>query len=255
MRYFVLMASVGCLGSGCDGDGVHGGGTDYRPESVAMAEATVNVGFALDREATHRTTRVAAYRLSRQPISVGEFRACVSAGACSAPELSKGACATPHRAVAPGATYSAEGAEDLPVTCASGRQAAQYCSWVGGRLPTMAQWLYAARGESVRRFPGAESMCSSHWRKSWSSGDACCETDCGTALRASIDRVPEHASVAGVMTFHGELVQPGSEPGECKSKEACFVSSGRPGAIDSVAAVESLQGRLATFRCAWTEAE
>jgi len=80
-----------------------------------------------------------SYRIDRREVSQGDYRRCVDANRC-----------TPSRLSSADARL---GADDQPVVGIDATQAERYCAWVGGRLPTEAQWERAARGGGSRHFP------------------------------------------------------------------------------------------------------
>jgi formylglycine-generating enzyme required for sulfatase activity len=86
----------------------------------------------------HQVT-LSAYYIDRTEVTVSAYRRCVEVGRCAAPPYASG-----------GRRFDQP---DYPVTLVSWNDANDYCRFVGGRLPTEAEWERAARGSPGRRFP------------------------------------------------------------------------------------------------------
>lgn len=93
--------------------------------------------FGVEMEA-HEVV-LSAYAIDRTEVTVAAFDRCVAAGRCAPPPYWAGG-ERFHR-------------PELPVSLVTWDDAAAYCRFAGGRLPTEAEWERAARGPNRRRYP------------------------------------------------------------------------------------------------------
>lgn len=229
--------------------------------SVSVAGGKLTVGVWSAKATVER--EVAPFLISAIPITVGQYRACVSAGACTAPGWKTSACSKERSRISlDGPTYGDDADASLPVTCVHPVEAVEFCKWAGGgRLPAPDEWLLASRGPNVARFAWGndEVSCERHWRGQHGAGGWIpCEKK--SESRQEAGKSP--AGLLDVLSTVGELV--GSDPTgffpACGDAKACMVVSSVPGRIDAVVPVNVQRKEVeanvavASFRCAWRDA-
>ena len=76
-----------------------------------------------------------AYRVDLFEATVADWGLCVKSGKCDVPAGTYAHC-----------SWGSAKLADHPINCVNWYQAAGFCAWAGGRLPTEAEWEKAARG-------------------------------------------------------------------------------------------------------------
>jgi formylglycine-generating enzyme required for sulfatase activity len=130
---------------------------------------------------------VPSFELLREEVTVGAYRACVTAGACSAPVSTAAGCLW---------TAAAGASEGRPINCVSWVQANQVATWLGARLPSEAEWEFAARSRGARDYP-------------WGDAPPTCalarKTACGFSGAGAPCGHPTGSSAQGVCDLSGNL--------------------------------------------------
>ena len=127
--------------------GVPGGTFRMGWQDGFPAEKRINghlVPFFDDEKPAHDVT-VRPFEMSGLEVTVDQFRSCVEDGACASPGQGE------H------CRYGLAGMGRHPMNCVTWFEARTFAEWAGGRLPTEAEWEFAARGGEQHLFAGSGS--------------------------------------------------------------------------------------------------
>lgn len=130
-------------------------------------------------EKPRHSVAVKPFRMAKSVVTGGQYKKCVAAGACENP----------------GCAYLGD---DYPVVCVTWDQARKFSEWAGGRLPTEAEWEYAARS------------AGKDWKYPWGNEDATCEkaviSGCGKNM-APVCSKPAGNTKQGLCDMSGNVWQ------------------------------------------------
>jgi formylglycine-generating enzyme required for sulfatase activity len=145
-----------------------------------------------DNEDPYHQVTLAAYKIYKYEVTASEYKACVDAGACSVPSTD-----------GDGSTYDVAGKENHPVNGTDWNQASTFCAWVGGSLPSEAQWEKAARGYDGLKYPWGDTPAVSCDLAVVPDGDGV--DGCGTGETMPVGSKPDGVSPCGAMDMIGSV--------------------------------------------------
>jgi len=147
---------------------------------VPGGEFVMGGEFGEPDELPRHIVRLDPYYIGEHEVTIEEYRPCVDQGVCPEPCIWNDPKFNQPR---------------QPVVCANWDDAVAYCAFRGGRLPTEAEWEYAARGTDERRFPWGDD-----WHPEWVNQHT---PDDGYKHTAPVGSFPENRSPFGAYDMAG----------------------------------------------------
>jgi formylglycine-generating enzyme required for sulfatase activity len=183
-------------------------------------------------EAPHNVT-VSAFDLDQAEVTIQRFRACTNAKKCpSIPED-----AEPGR----------------PVRNIDPAEAEAFCAFVGGRLPTSDEWLFAAAGAAGRRYPWGNTGLVCRRASFGLALGPCAQGGTGPDLAGAR---PDGATPEGVLDLAGNVAE------WARENDGSFVARGGSYRSELASDLKSsaFEARLTRaphvgFRCAYAPAD
>ena len=83
--------------------------------------------------------QIRTFKIMKTEVTVGQYEMCVNSSACDTPIHKNYLC-----------NWGQKGRKDHPINCLTWHQARNFAKWVGGDLPTEAQWERAACAGKAR---------------------------------------------------------------------------------------------------------
>ncbi len=189
VSFTALILIVGCL----SGDEEVDYCCDYDPSNPVPSDWVVIDGGTFEMgcedwdssEMPIHDVTVSSFEMWRTEVTVVQYAQCVCAGACTTPNDEDD---DPHWSMEESNWGHGE-RNDYPINFVDWYGSDQFCAWVGGRLPSEAQWEFAARSRGVHMtFP---------WGEAWPACDAAVMNDlnyddqgCGTGLSWPVCGIP-----------------------------------------------------------------
>lgn len=182
----------------CGPGGAGAPGSDCPAGMVQIPGGTFSMG-STDEAPVHQVT-LSPYCMDRTEVTVGAYGQCVSSGSCPAAPVIRQTC-----------NGSREDRLEHPANCVNWTMAHGYCRWRGGRLPTEAEWEFAARGADGRTYPWGNQAPSARLLNAFGS-----ENDFrypmytgsdGWPFTAPVGSFPAGASPFGVLDMAGNVLE------------------------------------------------
>jgi formylglycine-generating enzyme required for sulfatase activity len=151
-----------------------------------------DVGPLIRAEGHAHEVTLADFEIDRTEVPVRRYARCVAAGACSPASFPSGDARSDQ--------------PELPVTHVRWGDASAYCTWIGGHLPTEAEWEHAARGRAGHTIPGGD-LDNPHLTNPGAWSDEPSDARDGFVGLAPVGSFPDGATASGLLDMAGNAAE------------------------------------------------
>ena len=188
----MVYVPAGQFEMGSDDDGV-----DYAMQLCSELSDDCQRRWYENQQPAH-TVALDGFWIDKYEVTNAQYQKCVEAGECQAPTTCNWG----------QPTYGKADKADHPAVCVDWQGAQEYCEWAGGRLPTEAEWEYAARGPASNVFPWGDTFdgtlansCDTNCTLAWKYAGY----DDGYAQTAPVGSYPDGTSWCGAEDMAGNV--------------------------------------------------
>ena len=136
----------------------------------------------------------ASLYFNQTEVTVAQYEACVTVGACTSSNHSTGG----------SCNYGNTSRSNHPMNCVSWHGATEFCTWVGARLPTEDEWYAEASNNDTRTYPWGDTpqaSCTHCVMDNSAAGGA----GCGNNSTMPVGSKPLGDSVSGLSDLSGNV--------------------------------------------------
>jgi formylglycine-generating enzyme required for sulfatase activity len=170
----------------------HPTANERRPEMLGPFNCEETGALDVRYEGYAHEVTLHPFDIDRTEVRVADYERCVAVGVCTAAGFAAG-----------DARFDRE---ELPVTFVRWEDADRYCRWAHGRLPTEAEWEYAARGARRRIFPWGDTY-NPHLANHGALAHDVTDASDGYAMLAPVGSFPDGATPEGVLDLAGNVAE------------------------------------------------
>ncbi len=176
--------------------------------TVTVSGGTFKMGCDKETEGTCpedtvplHEVELSGYEMDKFEVPVELYELCIAENICTNDNAEE-----PHYRTSsdsPNCNIGNPERKNHPANCVTWHGAKAYCEWLGKRLPTEAEWEYAAKSGKVQIYPWGntpEASCDNTVMKSSANG-------CGTNTTYPVGSRPSGASEQGIYDLSGNVAE------------------------------------------------